>query len=195
MDPYSILGARPSASPEELRTCYKKAALASHPDKNPGDPTAATRFRAVHAAWLKLSNEPRRAAYDASNARAPDFGGRTATRQKAQWRWAAPNPTGEWRRTANTRRLDASDEESSDADTSDAEEDAATLQDETIPPWEEVVRAWTERVLVSSIGAGSAGGHRGMTLQVVSTLASKFATMILLLAILYGCRFLGSRPP
>ena len=64
-DYYSLLGCSDNASPGELKRAYRKAALASHPDKNPDDPSAAARFREVHRAWLVLSDESQRAAYDA----------------------------------------------------------------------------------------------------------------------------------
>lgn len=64
-DLYAILGCVASANPEEIKRAYRKAALASHPDKNPDDPTAAARFREVRKAWLVLSDESQRSAYDA----------------------------------------------------------------------------------------------------------------------------------
>ena len=66
---YAILGAHPTDDPDALRRAYRKAALASHPDKHPGDPTATERFRAVRRAWLVLADESQRAAYDSLLAR------------------------------------------------------------------------------------------------------------------------------
>ena len=65
---YSVLGARPDASPDELRRCYHAAALGCHPDKNPGDAEAAAAFQRVQAAWTVLSDAPSRREYDAAQA-------------------------------------------------------------------------------------------------------------------------------
>ena len=65
-DLYSALGVGPDASPEEIRGAYRQAARASHPDLNPGDTTAAERFKRVQLAYEVLGEPQRRAAYDAS---------------------------------------------------------------------------------------------------------------------------------
>ena len=38
---YDLLGALPSDDAEELRTAFRKAAKATHPDTNPDNPDAA----------------------------------------------------------------------------------------------------------------------------------------------------------
>ena len=78
-DLYDILGAAPDASPEEIRKRYLKAALASHPDKHPNDPSAAARFRDVRKAWLVLSDESQRLAYDARRRRTTPGGASNIT--------------------------------------------------------------------------------------------------------------------
>ena len=42
---YDLLGALPSDDAEGLRTAFRKAAKATHPDINPDNPDAALRFR------------------------------------------------------------------------------------------------------------------------------------------------------
>jgi curved DNA-binding protein CbpA len=61
---YDLLGVRPDDDPENLKTAYRKAAKASHPDHHGGDPAAAVRFRQVTRAYDILRHAERRAAYD-----------------------------------------------------------------------------------------------------------------------------------
>ncbi|XP_046859702.1 dnaJ homolog subfamily C member 5-like isoform X2 [Xenia sp. Carnegie-2017] len=63
-DLYEILGVTRDASPEEIKKAYRKKALKHHPDKNPGDPTAAERFKVINHAHTILSNETKRQIYD-----------------------------------------------------------------------------------------------------------------------------------
>ncbi|OPX19031.1 MAG: hypothetical protein BZ151_11435 [Desulfobacca sp. 4484_104] len=51
---YHILGVPASASFEEIRHQYRHLALRYHPDRNPGDPNAAARFREVVEAYKIL---------------------------------------------------------------------------------------------------------------------------------------------
>jgi curved DNA-binding protein CbpA len=61
---YDLLGALPNDDADGLRAAFRKAAKASHPDVNPGDPQAAERFRRIVRANAILSDEQQRAAYD-----------------------------------------------------------------------------------------------------------------------------------
>ena len=61
---YDLLGALPDDDADGLRAAFRKAAKASHPDVNPGNPEAAERFRRVVRANAILSDEQQRAAYD-----------------------------------------------------------------------------------------------------------------------------------
>ena len=63
-DYYEILGVAKSASVEEIKKAYKKAALAHHPDRNPGDETAVERFKECATAYEVLSDDNKRARYD-----------------------------------------------------------------------------------------------------------------------------------
>jgi hypothetical protein len=62
---YERLGVDPTASGEEIRRAFRAIARETHPDRNPGDPGAAERFRRVKEAYDVLSNPERRADYDA----------------------------------------------------------------------------------------------------------------------------------
>jgi molecular chaperone DnaJ len=63
-DYYAILGVPRDASAEEVKKAFRSLARESHPDANPGDPTAEERFREVAEAYEVLSDPQRRAAYD-----------------------------------------------------------------------------------------------------------------------------------
>ena len=61
---YDLLGALPDDDADGLRAAFRRAAKASHPDVNPGNPEAAERFRRIVRANAILSDEQQRAAYD-----------------------------------------------------------------------------------------------------------------------------------
>ena len=61
---YDLLGAHPTDTAETLRTAFRKAAKANHPDLHAGDPYAAMRFRQIAEAYEILRDAERRATYD-----------------------------------------------------------------------------------------------------------------------------------
>ncbi|RMD44233.1 hypothetical protein DV735_g923, partial [Chaetothyriales sp. CBS 134920] len=61
---YDVLGVKPDATELEIKKAYRKLAITTHPDKNPGDASAHERFQAVGEAYQILSNKELRAAYD-----------------------------------------------------------------------------------------------------------------------------------
>ena len=61
---YDLLGALPSDDAEELRTAFRKAAKATHPDTNPDNPDAAVRFRELVRAYDILTDADQRSTYD-----------------------------------------------------------------------------------------------------------------------------------
>jgi curved DNA-binding protein CbpA len=61
---YDVLDVRPDVDAENLRTAYRKAAKANHPDHHGGDPKAAARFRLIVRAYDVLRDPERRTAYD-----------------------------------------------------------------------------------------------------------------------------------
>lgn len=61
---YDLLGVDPSVNDGDLKKAYRKASLANHPDKNPGDEGASLRFQEISEAYETLSDPDKRAAYD-----------------------------------------------------------------------------------------------------------------------------------
>ncbi|HEY7112100.1 MAG TPA: molecular chaperone DnaJ [Thermoanaerobaculia bacterium] len=63
-DYYEILGVSREAESAELKSAYRRVAMASHPDRNPNDPEAAERFKEASEAYAVLSDPEKRARYD-----------------------------------------------------------------------------------------------------------------------------------
>ena len=63
-DYYDVLGVNKSASPEELKSAYRKLAVKYHPDKNPGDKTAEDKFKEASEAYGILSDKSKKENYD-----------------------------------------------------------------------------------------------------------------------------------
>ncbi len=61
---YEVLQVDREASPDVIKKSYKKLAVEFHPDRNPGDDTAAVRFKEVAEAYEILSDPERRSRYD-----------------------------------------------------------------------------------------------------------------------------------
>jgi len=61
---YEVLGVERDATASEIRKAYRKQALLSHPDKNPGDPAAEALFHKVAISYAILGDADKRARYD-----------------------------------------------------------------------------------------------------------------------------------
>ncbi len=55
-DPYKVLGVSPDASDEEIKRAYRRLAKQYHPDRNPGDETAAKKMQQINAAYEQIKN-------------------------------------------------------------------------------------------------------------------------------------------
>jgi molecular chaperone DnaJ len=78
-DYYEILAVAKEATAEDIRKAYRQAALKNHPDRNPGDAEAESRFKEATEAYQVLSDDEKRARYDrfghAGLEGVPDLGG------------------------------------------------------------------------------------------------------------------------
>jgi molecular chaperone DnaJ len=63
-DHYAVLGVPPDAPQDEIKKAYRRLALATHPDRHPGDPDAESRFRNISTAYTVLGDPIQRARYD-----------------------------------------------------------------------------------------------------------------------------------
>jgi len=63
-DYYDVLGVNKNASPDELKSAYRKLAVKYHPDKNPGNKNAEDKFKEASEAYGILSDKSKKENYD-----------------------------------------------------------------------------------------------------------------------------------
>jgi len=63
-DYYEILGVSKSASGEDIKKAYRKLAMQYHPDRNPGNKEAETKFKEATEAYEVLKDDQKRSAYN-----------------------------------------------------------------------------------------------------------------------------------
>ncbi|MBN2160121.1 MAG: DnaJ domain-containing protein [Spirochaetes bacterium] len=73
IDYYSTLGVGIDATEAEIKKAFRGLALKFHPDRNPGDPEAETRFKEIASAYDVLADPSSRRAYDLSHAAGHPF--------------------------------------------------------------------------------------------------------------------------
>jgi DnaJ-class molecular chaperone len=63
-DPYTTLGVKKDASPDDIQKAYRKLAKKLHPDLNPGNKQAEEQFKDISAAYELLGDADKRARFD-----------------------------------------------------------------------------------------------------------------------------------
>lgn len=63
-DYYEVLGIARGANEDEIKKAYRKVAMQWHPDRNPGNPDAETKFKEATEAYEVLRDPQQRARYD-----------------------------------------------------------------------------------------------------------------------------------
>ena len=63
-DYYDVLGVSRAATPDQIKSAYRKLAVKYHPDKNKGDKASEDKFKEASEAYHVLSNAERKQNYD-----------------------------------------------------------------------------------------------------------------------------------
>ncbi|GAA3553002.1 molecular chaperone DnaJ [Snuella lapsa] len=74
-DYYEVLGVSKGATEAEIKKAYRKKAIQYHPDKNPDDKEAESKFKEAAEAYEVLSNTDKKARYDQFGHQAFEGGG------------------------------------------------------------------------------------------------------------------------
>jgi DnaJ-class molecular chaperone len=86
-DYYEVLGIPREAPEADVKKAYRKLARQYHPDRNPGDKTAETRFKEVQEAYDVLSDKTKRTQYDRFGFAGPQAGNGAGS---GPFQWQSP---------------------------------------------------------------------------------------------------------
>src|SRR5207253_1998040 len=89
-DYYEVLGVPKNASEADIKKAYRKLARQHHPDRNPGDKQAETRFKEVQEAYDVLGDKTKREHYDRFGFAGPAGGMPGGGRGPFHWGGAGP---------------------------------------------------------------------------------------------------------
>lgn len=64
-NPYAVLGVPKTATAGEIKAAFRKKAKKCHPDRNPDDPDAVSRFRDIKVAYGIVGQADQRRLFDA----------------------------------------------------------------------------------------------------------------------------------
>lgn len=114
-DHYLRLGLKPFADLDAVKAAWRRLAKRHHPDRNPGDDGAASRFRELNESYQVLSDPAKRLVYDEEYARVTRRARDTAhdpfaRRARAGRAEAEPPPAGESGTAAGSERRSAREE-------------------------------------------------------------------------------------
>ncbi|GAA6001861.1 hypothetical protein JCM10207_002355 [Rhodosporidiobolus poonsookiae] len=146
-DYYSILGVPSDATPDQIKTAYKRRSLQTHPDRIPATPgnearrkAATVEFQAVADAHYTLSDPDRRRAYD--NLRASN---------QSRWSDQAESSGSYWDYFGGGKQDDDPAEEEAEGERPDADHVFGSV-------FEEMLRPEVNRVLPLWTWTGAAAG-------------------------------------
>ena len=74
-DPYATLGVSRNASDAEIKRSFRKLARKHHPDRNPGDAAAESKFKEVQEAYEMIGDASKRQEYEQKKRMENMFGG------------------------------------------------------------------------------------------------------------------------
>ncbi|QQR69584.1 MAG: molecular chaperone DnaJ [Alphaproteobacteria bacterium] len=77
-DFYELLGVARDAGTEDIKTAYRKLAMAHHPDRNPGNKESEEHFKRINEAYDVLRDPQKRSVYDRYGAGGPGGAGAEA---------------------------------------------------------------------------------------------------------------------
>lgn len=96
---YELLGVSPGASPEEIKSAYRKQAIALHPDRNAGQDTGP-KMAQLNVAYGLLSNPEKRKTYDVMGDKTLGDYGSSGSSQPRSNPSSAQNPWSNWAQRA-----------------------------------------------------------------------------------------------